>query len=186
MLLLQEVKREICLRKRRQTRRLFGTKQVAQILDLPEWRVKNFSEGGAYGLPPAQTLGTGRGSRRLYETPDICRIAIANELLNCGFTPEAVGRAVREIPESLLDETVWPDDTDLGDYDMEQENPMMLVCMHGKWRVRRPSELSSLALDKYVRWNGESTGMFMLNFGSLLSKVATKIYAFPRQAEQQQ
>lgn len=173
-------------RRKKTAPRLLGTKQVAEILEIPEWRVKNFSEGGAYGLPPTQTVGSGRGSRRLYNTTDICRLAIANELVNCGFTPEAVGRAVREIPESLLDDPVWPDDSDLDDDDEEREYPMMLVYMRGKWKVRRPGELSALALDKYVEWNSESTGMFMLNFGSLLSKVATKIYAFLHQSEQQQ
>src|SRR5207302_9816340 len=83
-------------------RELYGTKQVAEILSIPEWRVKNFSEGPAYGLPPAHRVGTGRGSRRLYGWGDIFRIAIAEHLVVCGFTAEAVGAAIREIPDSML------------------------------------------------------------------------------------
>src|SRR5438270_479836 len=53
---------------------LYGTSQVAEILGIPEWRVKNFSEGAAYKLPPAHRVGSGRGSRRLYGWEDIFRI----------------------------------------------------------------------------------------------------------------
>jgi len=165
---------------------LFGTKQVSEILQIPEWRVKNFSEGGAYGLPPTQTVGSGRGSRRLYNDIDVCRLAIANELVACGFTPDAVGRAVREIPESMLDGLVWPDDNEFDEPDMAEEYSVMLIYMRGKWRVRRPVEVSDVPLHKHFGWDGESTGIFLLNVGSLLFKVVSKINAFRRQAEKQQ
>ena|ERR1700730_12395069 len=90
------------MKRKQQSEKLYGTKQVAELLRIPDWRVKNFSEGGAYGLPPSQTVGTGRGSRRLYRESDVCRIAIANALVTVGFSPEAVGKAIREIPESTL------------------------------------------------------------------------------------
>jgi DNA-binding transcriptional MerR regulator len=88
--------------KRKEPEKLYGTKQVAEILGIPDWRVKNFTEGEAYRLPKPQLVGTGRGSRRLYTITDICRIAIANQLVECGFSPEAIGDAIEEIPRSLL------------------------------------------------------------------------------------
>jgi hypothetical protein len=85
-----------------QKSKLYGTKQVAEMLGLPVWRVKNFSEGKAFRLPPSAQLGTGHGSRRLYDWKDVCRIAIADKLTTLGFTPETVGAAIREIPDSKL------------------------------------------------------------------------------------
>ncbi len=88
--------------RKKKAKSLFTTSEVARILGLDQWRVKNFTEGVAYGLPPAVRAGQGRGSRRLYEWPDICRMLIASELVSLGFSPEAVGKAVREIAESKL------------------------------------------------------------------------------------
>jgi DNA-binding transcriptional MerR regulator len=88
--------------KRKEREKLYGTKQVAEILGIPDWRVKNFTEGEAYRLPKPQLVGTGRGSRRLYTITDICRIAIANQLVECGFSSEAIGDAIEEIPRSTL------------------------------------------------------------------------------------
>lgn len=88
--------------KRKEPEKLYGTKQVAEILGIPDWRVKNFTEGEAYRLPKPQLVGTGRGSRRLYTITDVCRIAIANQLVECGFSPEAIGDAIEEIPRSML------------------------------------------------------------------------------------
>src|SRR5713226_4094622 len=116
--------------KRQSRAELYGTSQVAEILNIPEWRVKNFSEGEAYRLPPAKQVGRGRGSRRLYEWTDIYRILIANELVEMGFTPEAVGRAVREIPESKLVSRDYLD-----------EDSMLLALLHRKWVVISPKSL---------------------------------------------
>lgn len=88
--------------KRKEPEKLYGTKQVAEVLGIPDWRVKNFTEGEAYRLPKPQLVGTGRGSRRLYTITDICRIAIANQLVECGFSPESIGDAMEEIPRSTL------------------------------------------------------------------------------------
>jgi hypothetical protein len=78
------------------TNELYSTKQVAAMLEIPVWRVKNFSEGKAFRLPPSIQVGTGRGSRRLYDWKDVCRIAIADKLTMIGFTPKAVGMVIEE------------------------------------------------------------------------------------------
>ena len=109
---------------------LYGTSQVAEILNIPEWRVKNFSEGEAYRLPPAKQVGRGRGSRRLYEWTDIHRILIANELVEMGFSPETVGQAVREIPESKLVSIDYLD-----------QDSLLLALLHRKWVVMSPKSL---------------------------------------------
>lgn len=84
------------------TPKLYSTREVAGMLRIEMWRVKNFTEGAAFGLPATQQVGKGRGSRRLYHIKDAYRIAIAHKLTMLGLTPEAVGKAIREIPESKL------------------------------------------------------------------------------------
>jgi hypothetical protein len=103
---------------------LYTTKDVAKMLGVDNWRIKNFSEGGTYGLPPAIHVGRGRGSRRLYDWAGVCRMLIADELVEHGFTSESVGSAIREIPESKLI------GRDCADSDYE-----VLLQIHGKWRV---------------------------------------------------
>jgi DNA-binding transcriptional MerR regulator len=140
--------------------KLYGTKQVAEFLDIPIWRVKNFSEGRAYGLPPLQTVGTGRGSRRLYNEVDIYRMAIANALVDLGFSPEVVGHAHSKIPESVL-------------ADVEGDSPddiPILVCKGGLWRVQRAGDVASL-VDNTLIYPGEEFGIVILNISNVLEGV---------------
>jgi hypothetical protein len=171
-------------RKRKTARQLYATKQVAAILDVAEWRVKNFSEGGAYGLPPSQTVGSGRGSRRLYGAMDICRLAIANELVNCGFTPETVGRAVREIPESLLLESLYPyHDDDEEQPEEPEEGPPMLVYMYDTWKVREGGTFDEALKHHFANFQSVSHGIFILNLWSLVSGVREKLEALRDQSK---
>jgi DNA-binding transcriptional MerR regulator len=160
--------------KRKSTEALWGTKQVAEFLGVPEWRVKNFSEGEAYRLPPSQKIGTGRGSRRLYNLNDILRLAIANELVNFGFTPDAVGRAVREIPESKL--MFWPMDIRSGGGDELVENLPVLVCLHGElgWRVQKAADVGDRMVS-VLEGTAKSPGLFVLNFSGVLTKVLDRM-----------
>ena len=109
---------------KRREKKYYTTKEVADALSIPQWRVKNFTEGDAYRLPPALRVGSGRGSRRLYRWTDIYRMLIANELVDAGFTPEVVGRAILEIPESKLRPP-----------DPFPKNPFVLVHANHKWEV---------------------------------------------------
>jgi hypothetical protein len=146
---------------------LYGTKQVAKFLGIPEWRVKNFSEGGAYGLPPSQTLGTGRGSRRLYTVNRILRLAIANELVVYGFTPETVGRAVGEIPESMLIRGLGQSSA---------PSRPLLVCTGGEleWRVRNAPEVKDLLLGT-IEGTAKRRGVFALDFINLLKDTVQRM-----------
>ncbi len=121
---------------------LYGTKHVAAILEIPEWRVKNFSEGEAYRLPPSMRTGTGRGSRRLYRREDVLRIAIAERLVAFGFTPEAVGNGILEVRESEL-RSALSGETDERRHlpaGPEDEPSFQLVCEGGSWKVHKDEE----------------------------------------------
>jgi len=122
---------------------LFGTKQAAQILGVPDWRIKNFSEGTAYRLPPSVQVGSGRGSRRLYSVSDLYRMAIANELVLCGFTPEAIGGAMHAVPDSALN----PIETTGKESKTERQgrSALFLVQHAGQWRVLNAEPALTLA-----------------------------------------
>lgn len=159
-------------RKRKPAPQLYGTKQVAEILGIPEWRVKNFTQGDAYKLPLPRTLGTGRGSRRLYDENDVLRLAIANELVNCGFTPEAVGQAVREIQESRLKNSYAHEIAD-------DENPQpywyVLTCTGNNWEVKTLAEVMDDIYQRDFFYNQTDHGFFVLHFPKLLEGVTKKM-----------
>jgi hypothetical protein len=77
----------------------FGTGEVAQILDVPMWRLQKFLQGQRYDLSPTGQIGKGRGSRRLFTRMDIYRIATAARLTQDGFTPTFVAEAVQQIDD---------------------------------------------------------------------------------------
>lgn len=128
-------------------------------------RVKNFTKDGtASGLGPSYVYGKGRGSRRFFSFEDVLRIAIANELVECGFAPKVVGEAIREIPESVLL---------LKDMDqLKREALPVLLCTHGEWRVRKVREVRA-QIEKTV--DGDWQGVFILHFPQLVESIAQRM-----------
>jgi hypothetical protein len=138
---------------------LYGTKQVAQLLNIPEWRVKNFAEGKAYGLRPSQKIGSGHGSRRLYDLYGLFRLAIASDLVDAGFTPEAIGRAIRVLRDSVL--RSW--DKFLAD--RTRAELQLLVCEEGEWKVQEVNEVRETFKATLESLGPRSHGgLFTLNF----------------------
>lgn len=134
-------------------------------------------------MPPSQMVGSGRGSRRLYGATDICRLAIANELVNCGFAPETVGRAVREVPESLLLDALYlyyDDEQELMARE-DDEGPSMLVYMYDRWKVLEGGTFDDAIKKHYSSFEGVSHGIFILNLWSLLSGVREKLQVIANQ-----
>jgi len=158
---------------------LYGTKQVAEILSIPEWRVKNFSEGAAYGLPPALRVGSGRGSRRLYGWGDIFRIAIAEHLVAFGFTAEAVGSAIREIPDSMLgpyEKMLQMENPETEGHLPAKETPL-LVSVRGAWQVRKASQIGQ-TVKKTLGHTESADGLFVLNLATFCDRVFKKLYDY--------
>lgn len=87
--------------------RLFGLSEVTAILStaerpVPEWRIKNFTQAAAYRLPPTAQLGTGRGSRRMFDWLGVVKLALADHLAEFGFAPESIGTLLPQIRERDL------------------------------------------------------------------------------------
>lgn len=151
---------------------LYRTSDVATILGTEEWRVKNFSKGDAYKLPASLKVGAGRRKLPLYNFDALLRMAIADELVSCGFGPEAVGNAMDAISERQL--TSWTDE--IAASAAEGREPdwrvlPVLVGLRGKWVVEKGKQFEERALG----YGGECRGTFVLNFPSLLEQVVKKI-----------
>jgi hypothetical protein len=147
--------------KRNFERELYGTKQVAELLNIPEWRVKNFAEGKAYGLRPTQKIGSGHGSRRLYDVLGLRRLAIASDLVDAGFTPEAVGRALRVV----RDDDLGSFEEFLGTRAAKLEKLPLLVCEKGEWAVQNAKEVEETFEARFKFVSGwDHGGVFVLNF----------------------
>lgn len=75
----------------------YGTAEVAEILDVEMWRVKNFALP-TYGLEPT-VKAAGRGSRRYYGFDAVLRLAVANELYRAFLSAEAIKAAIEAVDE---------------------------------------------------------------------------------------
>jgi hypothetical protein len=172
-------------RKRKPRQELYGTKEVATILGIHEWRVKNFTLGAAYGLRPAHQVGSGQGSRRLYGWTELFRIGIADQLVKFGFTPESVGEALGEIPDSIL----APYTADLqaqaffeGKPNSEghlrsKETPLLVRLggrLGGVWKVKKASEVRG-ELGEAVKHGGSSRALFVLNIANVCDSIFSRL-----------
>jgi hypothetical protein len=139
---------------------LYGTKEVAEIVGIPEWRVRNFAEGEAFGMPPALKVGSGRGGRRLYDLEGIKRIAVASDLIDAGFAPEAVGRAISVFRNSPF--TSW---SRLSKVDRRPERLPVLVCEKGDWAIKGNQEAKGMFEERFgFVGTGNKGGLFVLNY----------------------
>jgi hypothetical protein len=84
------------------SRPVFNTGAVAQILEIPIWRLQKFLDSPRFELSVSDQLGSGRGSRRLFSREDVYRIGIANRLVADGFGAKKVAEAVKDFDDSDL------------------------------------------------------------------------------------
>jgi DNA-binding transcriptional MerR regulator len=136
----------------------YRTSQIAAMLDIEEWRVKNlispdrrFKYRLRLGL---RKKGRGRG-RRLFTLRDVFRITLANELLRCGFSPADVGKGANLVNHLEL----LPSSTPL-------DKTPVLVRIGGVWSLTRAAELTKIAERLYER--EEAGGVFLLNVQACL------------------
>lgn len=68
---------------------IFMLSEVAQILKMPESRIKNWTIGRPLRIEP-WIVAHGKGSRNLHSAYDMYRLAIANQMSVGGATPRAI------------------------------------------------------------------------------------------------
>lgn len=152
--------------KHEQKPKLYGTADVALKIGIPEWRVKNFIEGKAYGLSPSHQVGTGRGSRKLYTDQDVLLIAVAYHLVKSGFTPEAVGQALKAMSKAGLIASIVKA--------IKGKKYRVLIYVDGSWRVSTPGEVLGLVTETVRdRWTPRPT--FILNLADFFERYIWRV-----------
>lgn len=96
-------------------------------------------------------------------------LAIANELVKYGFSPDAVGVAVREIPESKLSAR--------SDEEEEPEKFPLLVCVRGDWEIWKMHEVDDFLQEAIKGGDSELSGIFLLDFQREVNAVEMKMAA---------
>jgi hypothetical protein len=151
---------------------LYRSADVAKIIGVEEWRIKNFSQGKAYNLPPSIRLGSGKRKWRVYTFQDVLRHAIADELVRYGFGPEAVGKAIEAISDARL--TSWTSEVAAAGEEGKEpdwEALPALVNTRGEWKVMNGRAFQ----DRFLGYGGDWRGVFVLNYPSLLGQVIKQI-----------
>jgi len=83
---------------------IFSAGDVAAILQIPDWRLRNFLSGRAFKISAMDKIGQGRGSRHLFNREGVYRIGVAMIMLNDGFNPERIGHVMENLDESTFNE----------------------------------------------------------------------------------
>jgi DNA-binding transcriptional MerR regulator len=79
--------------------KIFTTERVAKILGLPEWRIVRFAQFKKYGITPALVEASGPGSRRLYNTENVCEMALAAWLTQAGLRIDVIAHVLQQVRE---------------------------------------------------------------------------------------
>lgn len=69
---------------------VFTLGEVAELLQVPKTRIKNWTIGRPLRIVPRILAGQGKGSRNLYSLEDVYVFALVNQLYRDGFTNEAI------------------------------------------------------------------------------------------------
>ncbi len=112
--------------------RWFGSGDLARLLDVPLWRIKNFSQGPAYKLAAAAAIGSGNRKMRVYPAVDLFRFAIANQLEQSGHDPESIGAALDAISTNTLN--AWAEFASRGESKAARD-VLVLCWLDAKWKV---------------------------------------------------
>lgn len=140
--------------------RIYRTNDVAAILGVEVWRVKNFVQGKSFGLFPNEQTDEKpgkRGKQRQFSFEDLMRIDLANALSVAGFTPEVTGAALLKVTATEVRRWVNSYTADAS------RESVMLVQMSGKWKVLNETETKAAFADASDGYDG----FFSLNLAEL-------------------
>jgi hypothetical protein len=77
--------------------------EVKEILSIEQWRLQKFLNSPQFGLSKsAELIGSGRGSRRVFDPEDMCRIGIAAQMVEDGFAAKFIGEVLEQMQDHKL------------------------------------------------------------------------------------
>jgi hypothetical protein len=146
--------------------RKFGTGEVARILETEIWRVQKYLDSPKYGIKPrAEPLGTGKGSRRLFEELDVFRLGIAEQLVRNGFSYKFVSAALQQLEDNDL----------LGPFSEDGEELDLIYLLSGGEDY---VQIHGIGRDKTTREMAKSahnTSFYILDLNDVIKRIQRKM-----------
>lgn len=137
----------------------YSAQQVADMLGVDLWRVKNFILVKSYGLRP--TGGKSKFGR--FAFADIFKFGLANALVKAGLEAQEVGSAVKAVPQNVW--SGWAAPTYAAG-DPDSPSPFVLLRHDGRWAVRNAQEVSH-TVERALACGAGPDSVFALNLSTL-------------------
>ena len=96
-----------------------------------------------------------------------------------GIAPEAVGKAIGEIPNSTLapyEAMLWANDPE-SEGKLKSKVPSLLVKVGDSWRVKKASEIQSV-LKPVIQHGGSDKGIFIINLATVCDAIFQGLYDY--------
>ena len=141
---------------------VFTLGEVAEILEVPKSRIKNWTIGRPLKIIPKVRAFRGKGSRNLYSLEDVYLLAFVNQLHNDGLSNKLI--------EYVID----------GAFLGPKLGPVQAIILHqsqGKWAARVFT--GGFDWKSIMQMSAEARGFYFLHFSALLNQVndrVTKLY----------
>jgi hypothetical protein len=119
---------------------LFGTAEVLKIVGIPANTLNKLVERGSFGIAPSVRIGKGRGSRRVFGTPDIFGIALVWWLTQAGLRSAVIGRVLRQISTAHRDLAANAAGMLLAKNAQAKEPQILTIMRHLEGRGRKPPQ----------------------------------------------
>jgi len=143
---------------------IFRAGDVEEILGIERWRLAKFLTGKQYRLSPSAQIGRGPKPWRIFSHQDLYRLAIANRMVEDGFTAKFVSMVLQEIEDrELLEADSRGESTspDIGIVRTSEGPTVRLMGPHLKQGLYYVLKLSELIKDvdrEILRHRRETTG----------------------------
>jgi len=137
---------------------VFTLGEVAEILEAPKSRIKNWTIGRPFKIVPKVRAFRGKGSRNLYSMQDVYLLALVSQLHNDGFSNNVIEHVIEE-------GALRP-----------KLGPIHGIIVHrykGKWFVK--FRTGDFDWDDIKRMAAEWRGFYLLHFKALVNHVNERV-----------
>jgi hypothetical protein len=165
---------------------VFESKDVLQITGIPAVYLNRFIEHKSFGIRPSIRTGTGRGSRRLFGTPDVFGIALGWWLFQSGLRSQVISRVLRGIlpPEESLAARNAPAANAAAIFlgkQLRSREPLVLVISRSltgpKSRKKSPEQRVAVARASEIRAS-DASSVQIIPVGKLLRNLYEQVQHF--------
>jgi DNA-binding transcriptional MerR regulator len=137
---------------------VFTLGEVAEILEAPKSRIRNWTIGRPFKIVPQVRAFRGKGSRNLYSMQDVYLLALLSQLHNDGFSNKLIEHVIEE---AALRPKLGP------------IHAIILRRSEGKWTARFFT--GDFDWDRIKQMAAEWRGFYFLHLSALLNRVNERV-----------